>query len=64
MKKSNITKRIILISLIVLIVIGAITFITYKIINDENKLTIQEKEWITENIDVLQTVMVPNNLDI
>ena len=28
------------------------------------QLTIEEKEWITENIDVLQTVKVPNNLDI
>ena len=64
MTKIKLSKKIILIVLITILVIGAIAFGTYQILNDENKLTVEEKEWITENIDVLQTVMVPNNLDI
>jgi diguanylate cyclase (GGDEF)-like protein len=64
MKKVKLSKKVIIISIIVILVIAAIAFGTYQILNDENKLTVEEKEWITENIDVLQTVMVPNNLDI
>ena len=64
MTKVKLSKKVIIIVLIAILIIGAIAFGTYKILNDENKLTVEEKEWITENIDVLQTVMVPNNLDI
>ena len=64
MKKFKLSKKIVIITIITLLVIAVIAFATYKIVNDENKLTVEEKEWITENIDVLQTVDVPNNLDI
>lgn len=64
MKKFRLSKKIVIITLITLLVIAAIAFATYKIVNDENKLTVEEKEWITENIDVLQTVDIPNNLDV
>ena len=64
MKKFRLSKKIVIITIITLLAIAAIAFATYKIVNDENKLTVEEKEWITENIDVLQTVDVPNNLDI
>lgn len=64
MKKFRLSKKIVIITIITLLVIAAIAFATYKIVNDENKLTVEEKEWITENIDVLQTVDIPNNLDI
>lgn len=64
MKKVKLSKKIIIISIIVILAIVGIAFGTYQILNDENKLTVEEKEWITENIDVLQTVKVPNNLDI
>ena len=64
MKKIKLSKKIIIILMLIILVIIGITFGTYQILNDENKLTVEEKEWITENIDVLQTVMIPNNLDI
>ena len=64
MKKFKLSKKIVIIAIIAILIIAAISFVTYKIVNDENKLTVEEKEWITENIDVLQTVKVPNNLDI
>jgi len=64
MKKSKTGRNVIIIILIALLVIAGLAYATYKIATDENKLTIEEKEWITENIDILQTVEVPNNLDI
>ena len=64
MKKVKLSSKIIIIAIVVILIIAAISFGTYQILNDENKLTVEEKEWITENIDVLQTLMVPNNLDI
>lgn len=64
MKKFKIGKKTIIIALIVLISIITLGIITYKIINDENKLTVEEKEWITQNVNVVQSISVPNNLDI
>lgn len=64
MKNVKFNKKIILILLFALIAIVALGIITYKIVNDENKLTVEEKEWITENINVVQNINVPNNLDI
>lgn len=62
MKKIN--KKVIIIVLVVLLALLLLGFITYKIVNDENKLNVAEKEWITENITVVQNVNIPNNLDI
>ena len=62
--KKKLNKKIIIIAIIAILAIAGICFATYKIVNDENKLTVEEKEWITENIDVLQTVNIPNNLDV
>ena len=64
MKKNKINKRIIIITLIVLVIICSIAFGTYMILNDENKLSVEEKEWITENINNVQSINIPNNLDI
>ncbi len=64
MKKIKISKKTIVITLIVLLFAIALGITTYKILNDENKLTVDEKEWITQNINVVQNINVPNNLDI
>lgn len=64
MKKFKLSKRTIVITLIVLLFAVTLGITTYKILNDENKLTIDEKEWITQNINVVQNINVPNNLDI
>jgi len=63
MKKLLTKKNIIIIAIIAIIVI-ALSFITYRILHDENKLTVAEKEWITENINVVQSINVPNNIDV
>lgn len=64
MKKFKLNKKIIIIAIIAIVAIGLIIFGTYKTIKDENKLTVEEKEWITENIDVVQTIEIPNDLDV
>lgn len=60
----NINKKIILGIFIALIVIAALAIITYKIVNDENKLSVEEKDWIAENTNVVQNVNIPNNIDV
>ncbi len=64
MKKFEINKRVVLIILLALIVISGVIFFTIRILNDENKLSVEEKEWITENINTVQNINVPNNLDV
>lgn len=62
MKKTN--KKIVIFIIVILILLIGLGFITYRIVNDENKLTVEEKEWITQNINVVQNINVPNNLDV
>lgn len=62
MKKTN--KKIVIFIIVILILIIGLGLITYRIVNDENKLTVEEKEWITQNINVIQNINVPNNLDV
>ena len=64
MKKFNINKKAIIIAIVILLIIAIICLFTYKIINDETKLTVEEKEWITENINTVQNVHIPNNIDV
>ena len=64
MKKIEINKKVILITLFAIVAIIGLIILTINILNDENKLTVEEKEWITENINTIQSINVPNNLDI
>ena len=64
MKKIKLNKRIIIIVLVAIAIISLLGYFTYRILNDENKLTVEEKEWITENVNKVQNIYVPNNLDI
>lgn len=64
MKKIKISKKIITITIVAIIALIGLGVLTYKIVNDENKLSVEEKEWITQNVNVHQKVNVPNNLDI
>ena len=59
----NKTKIILLVSTI-LIVIAILSISIFKYVNDENKLTIDEKKWINNNISTVQNVNVINNIDI
>ena len=63
MKKLS-NKKIIISVVIIAILLIAIGIGTYFILKDEYKLTVEEKEWITKNVDTVQNVNVPNNIDI
>ncbi len=64
MKKKKSYKKIIIIVVIIIIIAALLSFITYQVVNDENKLNVEEKEWITQNVNVVQNISIPNNLDI
>ena len=64
MKNAGFNKRIIIILIIAIIALVGLGVLTYNIINDENKLSVEEKEWITENINIVQNVYVRNDLDV
>ena len=64
MKKVNLNKKVIFIVFISIIALASLVIVTYNIVNDENKLSVEEKEWITQNINTVQSVNVPNNLDV
>ena len=45
-------------SILIIVVLGVIGFITYRILNDENKLTSEERTWINDNINNVQNIYV------
>ncbi len=50
--------RIILWILLIVVVSSLVGFITYKILNDKNKLTSEERTWINNNINVVQNINI------
>ena len=64
MKKYRLNKKVFipLIVLAVFIIIGVIVFNV--IIHDENRLTVEERGWITENVNKVQSINVINNIDV
>lgn len=64
MKKKNNTKKIVISIIIALIVLTGLGILTYKLVNSEDKLSVEEKEWITKNVNVVQNINIPNNLDV
>lgn len=57
-------KRIIIPIIITILVIIGVGIFTYFSLNDKDKLTIEEKEWLTQNQTVVQSIHVVNNIDV
>lgn len=57
-------KKTIVISCLGVLALATLLFLTITILNDENKLTIDEKQWINTNISNIQNVNVINDVDI
>ena len=57
-------KKIIIISIIVLVLIVGAIFGVYKMFKDENALSISEKTWINKNINSVFTIYVPNDINV
>lgn len=62
MKKKN--KKIFLIVIIAILALAILGIITFLILNDDNKLSVEEKEWLAKNVNSTQNVYVLNNVDV
>ncbi len=62
MKKKN--KKIFLIVIIATLALAILGIITFLILNDDNKLSVEEKEWLAKNVNSTQNVYVLNNVDV
>lgn len=62
MKKKNKQIFLIIFFLLLISIIGG--SFTYFILNDENKLSVEEKEWIANNVNNVQNIHVINNVDV
>ena len=60
MKKN---KSIILILISIVLVI-AIALVLYFVLNDKNKLTVAERNWLNDNINTIQNINVVNNANV
>ena len=56
--------KYIIVSIIVIAIIGGIGVFIFNTINDKNKITVEEKKWINNNISNLQNVNIINNIDV
>ena len=56
--------KYIIVSIIVIAIIGGIGVFVFNTINDKNKITVEEKKWINNNISNLQSVNIINNIDV
>ena len=57
-------KKIVITIIIVLILLAGLGVVTYLLLNDKDKLTVEEKEWLTQNQTVVQSIYVVNNVDV
>ena len=66
MMVSNMAKkvRLIFISFVGIILVAVASLIVVNILNDENKLTVEENKWINNNLSTVLNVNVINDLDI
>ena len=54
-------KRLIIWILLIVVIISIVSIFTYRLINNTNKLTSEERTWINSNINTLQNIYVSND---
>ena len=57
-------KKVFIFSIIGIVLVGIIGLSVYKMLKDENSLTISEKTWISKNHNSVYTIYVPNDINI
>ena len=57
-------KKILIIGILSLLLLGGAIFGFYKIFKDKNSLTISEKTWISNNHNSVYTINVPNDVNV
>ena len=56
--------RLIFILFVGIIIVAVASLVVVNILNDENKLTVEENKWINNNLSTVLNVNVINDLDI
>ena len=57
-------KKSVIITIIVILAVVIIGLITYRLLNDENRLTASENRWINQNINTVQNIHVINDVNL
>jgi len=57
-------KKGIIITIVTILVVAVVAVILYFVLNDKNKLTVAERNWINNNISVVQNVNVYNGANV
>ena len=57
-------KKSVIITIVVILAVVIIGLVTYRILNDETRLTASERRWINNNINTVQNINVVNNVNL
>lgn len=57
-------KRRAIIIIVIIVILLAVSIGTYLLLTDDNKLSVEEKEWLAANTNNVQNVYVLNNIDV
>ena len=57
-------KKNIIIIIISIVVVAVVATLLYILLNDKNKLTVAERNWVNENIGTIQNINVINNVNV
>ncbi len=56
--------RKVIIIIVLLLILGGVTFGVFTLLNDQNKLTVEERNWINDNINTIQNINIVNNANV
>ncbi len=57
-------KKSVIISIVIILAVVIIGLVTYRILNDEGRLTASERRWINNNINTVQNINVINDVNL
>ena len=57
-------KKSLIIIIISILVVAITAILLYTLLNDKNKLTVAERNWVNESIGTIQNINVINNVNV
>ncbi len=57
-------KRSIIIVIVSILVVVGVAILLYNLLNDKNKLTVAERNWVNESIGTIQNINIVNNVNV
>lgn len=57
-------KKSLIIIIISILVVAVTAILLYTLLNDKNKLTVAERNWVNESIGTIQNINVINNVNV